>query len=163
VRLLKATSALPGLFNGKVAIGERRYIDGGFVDPLPLNRLLSLGVAQVVAVCTSPIAYSFVNDSWPRRTVIKSLSIGQSRHVRSWIGTPNPLHDENLEALLLSAEGNRPANCPPVYVIAPPIKYPDFTRSAALLHEMFEMGRTVAADVVGSIQNLGQSAPARDA
>ncbi len=134
--LLKATSALPGLFNGKIPLRGRRFIDGGFVDPLPVNRLFALDVATVVVVCTSPLEYGFIDDSLVRRSAIKTLSAGQSRFVRSWIGTPNPLHDENLERVL--ADSDMPIKERHVLAIAPEKKLPDFTRDAAVLHDAFE-------------------------
>lgn len=148
-RLLKATSALPGLFNGKIALRGRHFIDGGFVDPLPVNRLFALDVATVVAVCTSPLEYGFVDDSLVRRSAIKALSAGQSRFVRSWIGTPNPLHDENLERVL--ADSELPIDQRRVLAIAPEKKLPDFTKDAAVLHDAFEQGRVAAQSIVAEV------------
>ncbi len=63
-----STAALPGLFNRALELHERRYIDGGFVDTLPLFRLKMLGCDRIVVVTTVPLEYAFVNDSLLRQT-----------------------------------------------------------------------------------------------
>jgi predicted patatin/cPLA2 family phospholipase len=154
---LKATAALPGLFNRKVRVQDSTYIDGGFVDALPLLRLRVLGCQRIVAICTSPLEYEFVNDSAPRRTLLKAFSLRQHRYVRQWIGSPNPLHDENLEALLMwSREPERTG----VLAIAPEAKLPDFVRDTSELHATFEAGREAAKKAYDSITWLQEYASA---
>ncbi len=102
--VLRASAALPGLYNRRVKFRGKRYIDGSFVDPFPILRLWMLGCRRIVAIATSPLEYSITLDSMPRRLAIKTLAIGQGRLVRQWIGTPNPLHDINLEALIAAED-----------------------------------------------------------
>ena len=144
---LKATAALPGMYNEVVRLHGRRYIDGGFVDTLPLLRLKVLGCDRIIAVCTTPLRYEFVNDSLLRRSVIKAFAIGHSRFVRGWVGTPNPLHDENLEALMLWGEDPERSRVLP---IAPQHRLPDFT-DAVKLHEIFELGTSAAQQALQSV------------
>jgi predicted patatin/cPLA2 family phospholipase len=148
---LKATAALPGLYNRRVWIDGVPYIDGGFVDTLPLLRLTVLGCTQLVAICTVPLEYGFVNDSFMRRTIIKAFSTGQGRLVRSWIGTPNAMHDENLEALMLWSQDVRPEQ---VLAIAPPQRLPDFVRNTRDLHSTFELGREAAREAIAKVDWL---------
>ncbi|MEX5710495.1 patatin-like phospholipase family protein [Parafrankia sp. FMc6] len=146
--LLRATSALPGLSNSKVHIRGRRYLDGGFVDPLPINRLKMLGCDRLVVITTNPLTYTITNDSWGRRNAIKLLSVGQHRLVRQWIGTPNPLHDENLEALLW---WSRDPERSKVLSIAPTDPLPDLTQDLDLLHRIFLSGREAAQRAIASV------------
>src|SRR5262249_27408024 len=144
---LKASAAIPGLFNRKLILHDRRYIDGGFVDTLPLFRLKMLGCERMVVITTVPLEYEFVNDSLLRRTAIKALALTHNRHVRTWIGTPNPLHDENLEALMLWSEDPETSR---VLAIAPPYRLPDFTNRKGL-HATFELGIEAAQSALTSV------------
>lgn len=144
---LKASAALPGLFNRALVLNGRRYIDGGFVDTLPLFRLKMLGCERMVVVTTVPLEYQFVNDSFMRRTLIKTFALTHSRYVRTWIGTPNPLQDENLEALMLWSEDPQTSR---ILAIAPPHRLPDFTNCGGL-HATFELGVEAARSALASV------------
>ena len=48
--LLKATAAIPHLYSSKVIINGRRYIDGGLLSPVPLNRAIELGCKELYVV-----------------------------------------------------------------------------------------------------------------
>ena len=54
---IRATSALPILYNRKVRVGSRSYIDGGLVDSLPVQRAIDLGCTDIVVVLTRPPGY----------------------------------------------------------------------------------------------------------
>lgn len=51
----RATCALPFFYRGEVVYRDRRVLDGGVSDPVPLERALALGATDIVVVLTSPI------------------------------------------------------------------------------------------------------------
>ena len=52
--LLKATTALPVVYNKSVQIGSRRYIDGGLGSPVPLLHAIQAGCTDLVVFLTRP-------------------------------------------------------------------------------------------------------------
>ena len=61
--------------------------------------------------------------------------------MRSWIGTPNPLHDQNLESLIGWADDPRASE---VLAINPDGPLPDFVRDTAQLEGVFAQGVAAA-------------------
>ena len=54
VDMLKASSAVPFLYNAPVTINDRALVDGGVADPLPIQRAIDLGARTVVVIRTVP-------------------------------------------------------------------------------------------------------------
>jgi len=66
--LLKATTALPVVYNKSVQIGSRRYIDGGLGSPVPLSHAIQAGCTDLVVFLTRPSSYeSQPPKLWERR------------------------------------------------------------------------------------------------
>lgn len=51
-RILKASSAIPVLYNRTVRLGERRYVDGGLSDLLPVAKAARLGFTDILVLTT---------------------------------------------------------------------------------------------------------------
>ena len=51
----RATCALPFFYRGRVVYEDRRYVDGGVSDPVPVEEALRRGARDVTVVLTSPI------------------------------------------------------------------------------------------------------------
>jgi len=62
---VRASSAVPGVFE-PVRIGEREYVDGGLVSPVPVRATRSLGADLVIAVDISAKPRFQETDSLPR-------------------------------------------------------------------------------------------------
>ena len=58
--LLKASSALPVLYNRRIALDGREYVDGGLSDPLPIARAIENGCTDILVLassrCDAPMA-----------------------------------------------------------------------------------------------------------
>ena len=48
--LLKATAALPFLYSKAVMIDGKRYLDGGLLEPIPVNKAIQLGCTELYVV-----------------------------------------------------------------------------------------------------------------
>ncbi len=58
---LRATAALPILYDKEVRVNDRLYIDGGVSDLLPIDVAIKLGCTDIVVIMTQQIRrYSFV-------------------------------------------------------------------------------------------------------
>jgi predicted patatin/cPLA2 family phospholipase len=73
---IRATSALPLLYNRKIRVGLRSYIDGGLVDSLPIQKAIDLGCTDIVVVLTRlpgyrrdgiPIPFNFLTRAILRK------------------------------------------------------------------------------------------------
>jgi predicted patatin/cPLA2 family phospholipase len=51
-RILKASSAIPVLYNRTVALGEQRYVDGGLSDLLPIAQAAARGCTDILVLST---------------------------------------------------------------------------------------------------------------
>jgi predicted patatin/cPLA2 family phospholipase len=66
--LLKATTALPVVYNRSVQIGSRHYIDGGLGSPVPLDHAIQQGCTDLLVFLTRPPSYiSEMPEWWERR------------------------------------------------------------------------------------------------
>jgi predicted patatin/cPLA2 family phospholipase len=57
-RLLKATSALPVLYNRTVAVGGRHYVDGGLTCSIPIREAVANGCTDILIVLTQMRGYT---------------------------------------------------------------------------------------------------------
>ncbi|HPU51418.1 MAG TPA: patatin-like phospholipase family protein [Burkholderiaceae bacterium] len=75
---VRASSAVPGLFE-PVRIGEREYVDGGLVSPVPVRAARRLGADVVIAVDISAKPRFQETDSLPR-VLLQAFAI-MSQHL----------------------------------------------------------------------------------
>jgi predicted acylesterase/phospholipase RssA len=84
--VLRATAALPALYNKQVRIGERTYVDGGVVDGLPVIRALDRSDDILLAISTRPLGYRSKGHGALYGGVGRSLARGQSAQIKARIG-----------------------------------------------------------------------------
>jgi NTE family protein len=75
---VRASSAVPGVFE-PVRIGDREYVDGGLVSPVPVRAARALGAEVVIAVDISAKPRFQDTDSLPR-VLLQSVAI-MSQHL----------------------------------------------------------------------------------
>ena len=63
---LKAGCALPFLYRGPVALGDRRLVDGGLVDPIPVEEAYRRGARRILVVRTRPSHVVKRNNAFTR-------------------------------------------------------------------------------------------------
>ena len=66
-RILKASSALPVLYNRVVELDGRRYVDGGLSCQLPVRAAIEHGATDVVVLLSYPSGYVQAAASMPQR------------------------------------------------------------------------------------------------
>lgn len=76
----RATAALPILYNQRIKIGDKHYIDGGVTDLLPIDVALELGCTDVVVVMTQR------HDSFQ----FAKLQTRSLNHLIRWLGRKYP-------------------------------------------------------------------------
>lgn len=86
---LRATAAMPLLYNRSIQIGGRHYIDGGVSDLLPLHKAIELGCTDILVVLTCPPGFR----RWRLRGATRLL-----------IGALMRTHPRQMKAALLSED-----------------------------------------------------------
>ena len=99
--VMRATSALPGLYNKKIHLGSHLYVDGGIVDSIPIARAAQDGADQVLAVVTRRPGYRRVTKGWLTRLSARLLARGQTAAIRDRIGRADPI----LNQAMITLEG----------------------------------------------------------
>ncbi len=68
---LKASSAMPILYHRPVDLNGRRYLDGGIVDPIPLERAIAEGCTDLLVVFTVPKTHRAEPPGWGERCLAR--------------------------------------------------------------------------------------------
>ncbi len=55
--VLRAAMSLPGAVTRATRIDDRRYVDGGVIDQLPVHRAVEAGAEEITVVMTRPLGY----------------------------------------------------------------------------------------------------------
>jgi predicted patatin/cPLA2 family phospholipase len=71
--LLKATTALPVVYNRAVRIGARRFIDGGLSCPVPLEHAIQNGCTDLLVFLTRPASYESPEPEWWERQLFSLM------------------------------------------------------------------------------------------
>lgn len=59
---LKASSSLPLLTRNPIIIDDEPFLDGGFSDPLPVDKAIELGAESILIIRTRPESYNSKGD-----------------------------------------------------------------------------------------------------
>ena len=70
--LLKASSAMPLLYNGLVAVDGRDCFDGGLINPIPLVEAIGSGCTDLLVLLTRTAGYRDCIPSWLEQYVFDS-------------------------------------------------------------------------------------------
>ncbi|GAB6903637.1 patatin-like phospholipase family protein [Kineosporia succinea] len=97
--VLRATAALPALYNKRIPLGGRRYIDGGIVAPVPVDQALEAGATQALVVMTR--SFTFLQDDLgaAMKWLGRRLARGQADFVKENISRPSPHYAALLQRL----------------------------------------------------------------
>ncbi|HWH07880.1 MAG TPA: DUF6363 domain-containing protein, partial [Candidatus Thermoplasmatota archaeon] len=134
--VLHATSALPLVSESPVAVGGRRFVDGGVADPIPLARALADGHRDVLLVANRP-----PGERAPEpRAVVRLVAL---RHPA--LAEPAARHHARHNAAMRLAQ--RPPEGTRVRIVRPlrDLGVTRFTRDPALLRRAVEAGRRAGA------------------
>lgn len=64
LKVLKAATAVPLLYNRSVEIDGRSYIDGGLINPVPIEQALINGCTDLVVLLTRPANFKYGKPGW---------------------------------------------------------------------------------------------------
>jgi predicted patatin/cPLA2 family phospholipase len=97
--VIRATSALPALYNKQVALRGETYVDGGAVDGVPLMRAVDWGCRDIVSVLTRQPGYRRLRKGLAYRMFGRTLASGQSSAIKDLIGHEDRLFNSAMDLL----------------------------------------------------------------
>jgi predicted patatin/cPLA2 family phospholipase len=97
--VMRATTALPGLYDRSVPVGASRYVDGGTVDALPVVRAAEWGAQDILAVLTRPGGYRDSARGPLYRMAATLVARGQSPAVRAQLAGQDLLFNRAMDLL----------------------------------------------------------------
>jgi predicted patatin/cPLA2 family phospholipase len=149
VTALRATCALPFFYRGEILYQDRRYVDGGVSDPVPIAKAIELGATEIVVVLTSPI-----ETRGERRPLVPFLD---------WLFAPSPairaaLRDRHLRYREAAEVVGSPPPGVRIDVIRPsrPLPVKRTTTERSLLEAGCDLGY---ADGLRFVEQYGSNEP----
>ena len=112
---LRASAALPLVYDKKVKLGDKYYVDGAVADSVPVDVALDLGCTDIVVVLTKQLS-AFQFDQHHTRLVkhlVRRLARNQSAAVRRKLPTDELLLKVNLRTIRHPLKKTR------IYVLEP--------------------------------------------
>ncbi len=97
--VLRATVAIPGLYNRKVSIGSRKYVDGGLAGLVPLRMVVNDDEPEAVVLLTRVRGHRSKRHGPVYHAASRVVAYGQSQQVRAHIRTGDPTYNATMEVL----------------------------------------------------------------
>jgi len=97
--IFRATTAIPLLYNRKVRLGDRSYVDGGIADLIPLEVARGLGAKEAVLLLTRGRGQRKFTSGRMIRTVTDTAPFRQSTAVRVRLYEEDPAYNRTMEEL----------------------------------------------------------------
>jgi predicted patatin/cPLA2 family phospholipase len=151
--IFRATAAMPILYNRRVVVNGREYIDGGVSDPIPVTEAISQGAGLVISVLTRGLDYRRQANGKISRAAANIMLRGHSDPVRSLLSGESTKLNSALDLL----SGTVP---PPPGVTLHTVFPSDLntlvglgTVDKARLLECAEMGRRDMHALLGAVPN----------
>ncbi len=102
IEYFRASSSMPGV-SRIVKIDDKKYLDGGMVDSIPVKKAIELGYDRIIVVLTRPIEY---------RKKVSKMKWLQSRYKKypkfqKLISTRNKRYNEQVEEIIKLEKENK--------------------------------------------------------
>ena len=113
IEYLRAGSAMPGV-SKIVEINNKKYLDGGIADSIPVLKAIELGYDKIIVVLTRPIDYRKKDSN------LKTLQFLYRKYpnFQKTIGTRNSNYNKTVEEIIELEKNNK------IFVIRPSCKLP---------------------------------------
>lgn len=97
--VFRATGALPALYNKRVLLGSRTFVDGGVASAIPLTEAMQRGARSALVVMTRRSGYRRYGHNGLYRTVGRAFARGQSAAIKSTIGASDDGFNATMEMI----------------------------------------------------------------
>lgn len=97
--LMRATAALPILYNKRIRIGDRYFVDGGIVNAVPVSRAVEYGAQEVLAILTRPRGFRRHDSGKLHRLLALQMARGLSAALRAILLREDVVFNETMDLL----------------------------------------------------------------
>ena len=129
---IRAGASIPGL-SKIVEIDNKKYLDGGIADSIPVQKAIELGYDKIIVVLTRPITYR------KKKSSLKTLQSIYKKYpnFKKLISTRNKRYNEQVEEILKLEEDNK------VFCIRPSrgIKIKRLETNEAIILKQYNLGK----------------------
>ncbi|HJQ03768.1 MAG TPA: patatin family protein [Jatrophihabitans sp.] len=96
---IRATAALPALYDRRIRVGDGYYIDGGVTESLPIMRALNDGAELIITVLTRSLSFRRMEQKAHYRLLGRLLARRQSSAIKKLIGRADHRFNEAMDLL----------------------------------------------------------------
>lgn len=148
LEILRASGSMP-FVSKPVVVNNKKYLDGGIADSIPIDKIMSMGFDKVIVVLTRHIDYKKKksNQTFPKIYYRKYPNFAKA------INNRYKKYNEELEKISeLEKEGK-------IFVIRPSklVKIKRIEKDSNKLQEMYDLGRENTLNLLDKILNFKNS------
>ena len=142
LEILRASGSMP-FVSKPVIVNNKKYLDGGIADSIPIDKIMSMGFDRVLVVLTRPISYrkKKTNQTFPKIYYRKYPKFAET------INNRYKKYSEELEKISeLEKEGK-------IFVIRPSklVKIKRIEKDSNKLQEMYDLGKNDTLKVLDKL------------
>ena len=142
LEILRASGSMP-FVSKPVIVNNKKYLDGGIADSIPIDKIMSMGFDRVIVVLTRPISYrkKKTNQKFPKIYYRKYPKFAET------INNRYKKYNEELEKISeLEKEGK-------IFVIRPSklVKIKRIEKDSNKLQEMYDLGKNDTLKVLDKL------------
>lgn len=142
LEILRASGSMP-FVSKPVIVNNKKYLDGGIADSIPIDKIMSMGFDRVIVVLTRPISYrkKKTNQTFPKIYYRKYPKFAET------INNRYKKYSEELEKISeLEKEGK-------IFVIRPSklVKIKRIEKDSNKLQEMYDLGKNDTLKVLDKL------------
>ena len=147
--LMKASSALHGVYNGKEYIDGTRFVDGVYSDPLPIQRAISDGFTQILVIHTRP--KEFIKNP-PSRLLAHCCFHGSPLAKESYLNSHN-IYNKSLKSIT-----NHNMSCVEIISVRPTaLEISSLGRNRVAIWKAIKHGEEEGRKIFDTVQHMNNS------
>lgn len=142
LEILRASGSMP-FVSKPVIVNNKKYLDGGIADSIPIDKIMSMGFDRVIVVLTRPISYrkKKTNQTFPKIYYRKYPKFAET------INNRYKKYNEELEKISESEKEGK------IFVIRPSklVKIKRIEKDSNKLQEMYDLGKNDTLKVLDKL------------
>ncbi|MFQ5902599.1 MAG: patatin family protein [Candidatus Binatia bacterium] len=115
LRILKATAALPILYNRAIEIEGRSFVDGGIADPIPIKSAIMNGCTHILVIVTRPPEFRARKARWLEERILRALLLGWDERLKQAFLTRHKRYNEARDIASGMIPAEREVNIAVIY------------------------------------------------
>lgn len=145
LEILRASGSMP-FVSKPVIVNNKKYLDGGIADSIPIDKIMSMGFDRVIVVLTRPISYrkKKTNQTFPKIYYRKYPKFAET------INNRYEKYNEELEKISELEKKEK------IFVIRPSklVKIKRIEKNSDKLQEMYDLGKENTIKLLDKIKEF---------